>query len=78
MVVNGMSPSRRNSPFANSGMVVEIRPEDIPNEFKKFGVLAGLEYQKEVERLCYVNGGNNLIAPGQRLTDFVEGRLSFV
>ncbi len=77
MVVNGMSPSKRNSPFANSGMVVEIRPEDIPAEFKKKGVLAGLEYQKEVERLCYINGGRNLIAPAQRLTDFVESRLSF-
>ena len=77
MVVNGMSPSRRNSPYANSGMVVEIRPEDIPDEYKQYGVLAGLEYQKEVERLCYINGGKNLIAPAQRLTDFVEGRLSF-
>jgi uncharacterized FAD-dependent dehydrogenase len=77
MVVNGMSPSRRNSPFANSGMVVEVRPEDIPDEFKKHGVLAGLEYQKEVERLCYINGGHNLIAPAQRLTDFVDSRLSF-
>ncbi|WP_066628560.1 NAD(P)/FAD-dependent oxidoreductase [Labilibacter marinus] len=77
MVVNGMSPSKRNSPFANSGMVVEIRPEDIPDEFKQHGVLAGLEYQKEVERLCYINGGKNLIAPAQRLTDFVEGKLSF-
>ncbi len=77
MVVNGMSPSKRNSPFANSGMVVEIRPEDIPNEFKKHGVLAGLEFQKEVERLCYINGGKNLIAPAQRLTDFVNSKLSF-
>ncbi|WP_430934535.1 NAD(P)/FAD-dependent oxidoreductase [Saccharicrinis sp. 156] len=77
MVVNGMSPSKRNSPYANSGMVVEIRPEDIPEEFKKHGVLAGLEYQKEVERLCYINGGKNLIAPAQRLTDFVDSRLSF-
>ncbi len=77
MVVNGMSPSKRNSPFANSGMVVEIRPEDIPDEFKTKGVLAGLEYQKEVERLCYINGGKNLIAPAQRLTDFVASKLSY-
>ncbi|WP_027472134.1 NAD(P)/FAD-dependent oxidoreductase [Saccharicrinis fermentans] len=77
MVVNGMSPSKRNSPYANSGMVVEVRPEDIPDEFRKQGVLAGLAYQKEVERLCYINGGKNLIAPAQRLTDFVDSRLSF-
>lgn len=77
MVVNGMSPSKRNSPYANSGMVVEVKPEDIPDEFKKHGVLAGLEYQKEVERLCYINGGNGIVAPAQRLTDFVDSRLSF-
>ncbi len=77
MVVNGMSPSKRNSPYANSGMVVEIRPEDIPDEFKQHGVLAGLEYQKEVERLCYINGGKNLVAPAQRLTDFVDSKLSY-
>ncbi|SMO78379.1 hypothetical protein SAMN06265379_107157 [Saccharicrinis carchari] len=77
MVVNGMSPSKRNSPYANSGIVVEVRPQDIPDEYKKNGVLAGLAYQKEVERLCYINGGKNLIAPAQRLADFVDSRLSF-
>ncbi|MGQ1891683.1 NAD(P)/FAD-dependent oxidoreductase [Thermophagus sp. OGC60D27] len=76
MVVNGMSPSQRNSPFANSGMVVEIRPEDLKG-YEQFGVLAGLKYQQEVERLCYINGGQGLIAPAQRLIDFVEGRLSY-
>lgn len=76
MVVNGMSASGRNSPFANSGMVVEIRPEDLDG-YKKFGPLAGLVFQREVERNCYVNGGENVIAPAQRLTDFVNGRLSF-
>ena len=75
MVVNGMSSSNRNSPFANSGMVVEIRPEDLPN-YKQYGSLAGLVFQKEVEQLCYINGGKNGIAPGQVLTDFVNGRLS--
>ncbi len=76
MVVNGMSASGRNSPFANSGMVVEIRPEDLKG-YQNYGALAGLVFQKEVEKNCYVNGGNNIIAPAQRLTDFVNGRLSY-
>jgi uncharacterized FAD-dependent dehydrogenase len=76
MVVNGMSPSRRNSPWANSGMVVEIRPEDI-GEYQNKGVLGGLEFQRELERLAFVNGGNGVVAPAQSLADFVDGRLSF-
>lgn len=77
-VVNGMSPSRRNSPFANSGIVVEIRPEDIQSmkEFSKYGVLAGLKYQQHYEQLSFQHGGGNAIAPAQRLFDFVRGKLS--
>ncbi|MBR6043331.1 MAG: FAD-dependent oxidoreductase [Paludibacteraceae bacterium] len=77
-VVNGMSPSRRNSPFANSGIVVEIRPEDIlgMKEFGKYGVLAGLKYQQYYEQLSYQNGGGFAIAPAQRLLDFVRGKVS--
>jgi uncharacterized FAD-dependent dehydrogenase len=76
MVVNGMSPSRRNSPWANSGMVVEVRPEDI-GDYQNKGVLGGLEYQKELERLAFVNGGRGVVAPAQALADFVDGKLSF-
>ena len=77
IVVNGMSASQRNSPFANSGIVVEIRPEDIPAEFQEFGVLAGLKFQQYVENLAYKNnGGLGQVAPAQRLGDFVKGRLS--
>ena len=76
MVVNGMSPSGRNTPFANSGIVVEIKPEDFERYSDK-GPLAGLEYQKELERLAFVNGGSGFSAPAQRLADFVDGRLSF-
>ncbi|MBK3517142.1 NAD(P)/FAD-dependent oxidoreductase [Carboxylicivirga marina] len=76
MVVNGMSPSKRNSQWANSGMVVEIKPEDI-GEFQNKGVLGGLEYQKELERLAFVNGGAGVVAPAQSLADFVDGKLSF-
>ncbi len=77
VVVNGMSASRRNSPYSNSGIVVEIRPEDIPADFEKYGVLKGLRFQQYVENLAYLNnGGKGLVAPAQRLVDFVEGRLS--
>ncbi len=76
MVVNGMSPAGRNSPFANSGIVVEIRPEDI-GAFANDGVLGGIHYQAELERLAYVNGGHGVVAPAQGLADFVKGRLSF-
>lgn len=76
MVVNGMSPGKRNSPYANSGIVVEIRPEDI-GEYKNQGVLGVLNYQQELERLAFINGGKDVIAPAQGLADFVKGRLSF-
>lgn len=77
IVVNGMSASKRNSPFANSGMVVEIHPDDIPDEFRKYGALAGLRYQQWLEHLAYVNnGGKGQTAPAQRLLDFVKGKLS--
>lgn len=75
LVVNGMSPSRRNSPFANSGMVVEIHPEDL-REFRHKGVFAGIEFQKQIEQLCFELNGHTQFAPAQRLTDFVEGRRS--
>lgn len=76
IVVNGMSPSKRNNLFANSGIVVEINvDEDIP-KYEKFGVLKGLEYQKALERLAFTAGGRSQVAPAQRLTDFVEGNLS--
>ena len=76
VVVNGMSPSKRNNPFANSGIVVEINVDtDLP-KYERFGVLKGLEYQKYLEGLAFTSGGRNQTAPAQRLTDFVEGRLS--
>jgi len=75
VVVNGMSPSERNSPFANSGIVVEIRPEDLL-KYSKYGELAGLEFQKEIEREAWKNGGHTQRAPAQRLADFVSGKTS--
>ncbi|NOZ35284.1 MAG: FAD-binding protein, partial [Chlorobi bacterium] len=75
IVVNGMSPSQQNSKFANSGMVVEIRTEDFP-EREKYGVLAGLKFQENLEKLAFQNGGRGLVAPAQRLHDFVNDKIS--
>jgi len=75
VVVNGMSPSNRNSKFANSGMVVEIRPEDA-GEFSQYGKLALLKFQEHLENLAFLNGGYRQTAPAQRLHDFVNGKLS--
>jgi uncharacterized FAD-dependent dehydrogenase len=72
LVVNGMSPSHRGGKFANSGMVTEIRVEDIPAEFQKYGHFAGLEFQQAVERNCYRAAGESQLAPAQRLADFVS------
>ncbi|WP_430408921.1 NAD(P)/FAD-dependent oxidoreductase [Kordia sp.] len=76
VVVNGMSPSRRNNQFANSGIVVEINVDKDLYKYEKYGVLKGLEFQKDLEKLAFTAGGRSQVAPAQRLTDFVEGKLS--
>ncbi len=76
VVVNGMSPSRRNNKYANSGIVVEINAERDLKKYEQFGELKGLEFQKDLERLAFTAGGRSQVAPAQRLTDFVEGKLS--
>ncbi len=76
VVVNGMSPSKRNNQFANSGIVVEINAEQDLRKYEQFGVLKALEFQKDLEKLAFNAGGRTQTAPAQRLTDFVEGRLS--
>ncbi|MFB9056283.1 NAD(P)/FAD-dependent oxidoreductase [Mariniflexile ostreae] len=76
VVVNGMSPSKRNNLFANSGIVVEINVDVDLQKYDHFGVLKGLEYQKDLEKLAFTAGGRSQAAPAQRLTDFVEGKLS--
>ncbi len=76
VVVNGMSPAKRNSPFANAGVVVEIRLADIPG-MDAAPALAGMDYQAGLEREAFNQGGRHgQTAPAQRLTDFVAGRLS--
>ncbi|MBD78996.1 MAG: FAD-binding protein [Crocinitomicaceae bacterium] len=75
VVVNGMSTSTRDSRYANSGMVVAIDIEDLRLK-KKYGVFAGLEYQKQLEQLAWEQGGKTQTAPAQRMVDFVNGKHS--
>lgn len=75
VVVNGMSLSRRDSPFANSGLVVSVEPEDLA-PFAEHGPLAGMVYQKSLETMASTAGGGMQRAPAQRVTDFVERRAS--
>lgn len=75
VVVNGWSPSRRNNPFANSGFVVPVGVEDVAG-YAKYGPLAALQFQAEVEQICYISGGGGFKAPAQRMIDFVERKNS--
>ncbi len=75
VVVNGMSPSSRNSEYANSGIVVEIRDEDT-QEYQEYGPLAGMMYQENLEKMAFQNGGQGQVAPAQRLHDFVNKNIS--
>jgi uncharacterized FAD-dependent dehydrogenase len=71
LVVNGMSPSRRDSKYANSGIVVAVELEDLP-EFQKFGPLAAMHFQAEIEKRAWELGGKTQAAPAQRMVDFVQ------
>ncbi|RYY13444.1 MAG: FAD-binding protein, partial [Chitinophagaceae bacterium] len=75
IVVNGWSPSKRNNPFANSGLVVSVEPKDYSNG-KSAHPLAAMEFQAAVEQSAFAAGGGKLVAPAQRLVDFVEARVS--
>jgi len=79
VVVNGMSLSRRDSPFANSGLVVSVEAEDLA-PYEEYGALAGMAYQRALETQAREAGGNDgedgQCAPAQRVTDFLAGRVS--
>ncbi|HET9824505.1 MAG TPA: FAD-dependent oxidoreductase [Chitinophagaceae bacterium] len=75
LVVNGWSPSKRNNPFANSGMVTTIEESDL-HAFKKHGPLSGMYFQEQVEKHAFEAGGGKFVAPAQRLVDFCGSKLS--
>ncbi|MBM66230.1 MAG: FAD-binding protein [Myxococcales bacterium] len=83
LVVNGMSLSRRDSPYANSGLVMTVRPDDLAAWAQREGrpgpdrdPLVGMALQERVERAAYRAGGGEFVAPAQRVGDFVAGRFS--
>jgi uncharacterized FAD-dependent dehydrogenase len=83
LVVNGWSPSKRNNPYANSGLVVQLEIEDVVNYFKqqkrKFDIespLLMMEFQKEIEEKAFTAGGGNFVAPAQRMIDFTRDSIS--
>lgn len=83
VVVNGMSASARGSRWANAAMVTEVRVDDLPELARQLQLdvdlqspLAMMAVQEEIERQCWLNGGRSQVAPAQRMTDFVRGRLS--
>jgi len=75
VVTNGWSPSKRNNPFANSGMVVAVELNDL-QAYQQHGVLAGMRYQQAIEQMAFVAGGSTQVAPAQRIVDFVNNKLS--
>lgn len=92
IVVNGMSPANRGTAWSNSGMVVEVRPEDLDNNREPITnnpederlldngywlPLKVLRFQEELEKVCWQQGNMRQTAPAQRMADFVNGRLSY-
>lgn len=75
VVTNGWSPSKRNNPYANSGIVVGLELIDF-EPYKKHGALAGLQLQKEIEHRAWEMGGKTQTAPAQNLQDFVNNKVS--
>lgn len=75
VVVNGMSNAMRNSPYANSGIVVSIRQDELI-EYQKHGIFAGLEFQQDLEHMAYIAGGRTQKAPAQRMVDYVSMKMS--
>ncbi|MDE5968055.1 MAG: FAD-binding protein, partial [Muribaculaceae bacterium] len=73
--VNGMSPSNRGTKWANSGMVVEILPDDLP-EYEEFGDLKVMKFQEDIERSFFYASNQTQKAPAQRMVDFINGRKS--
>ena len=79
IVVNGMSPASRGTQWSNSGMVVEVRPEDVDNNQYPItnNPLRVMRFQEELERICWQQGNMRQTAPAQRMADFVNGKLSY-
>ncbi len=76
LVVNGWSPSKRNNPYANSGIVVTVQEQHWQHLTKQYGVLAALQFQEQVEQQAFIAGGGKFVAPANRLVDFCNNKIS--
>lgn len=83
IVVNGWSPSKRNNPFANSGIVVPVEVQDVIKTIGNKQLAIGknsslllMEFQKVIEQKAFTEGGGKFVAPGQRMVDFVQNKIS--
>jgi len=76
VVVNGMSSARRSTPFANSGVVAQVELEDVVRTVGDIGPLAGVEFQRQLERAAFVAGGGTYFAPAIRASDFIRNKPS--
>lgn len=74
-VVNGMSASGRNTPWANSAIVTSVGSREL-EQMKYKGLFAGLQFQEELEKRAWIEGGKNIFAPAQLLTDYIQGKYS--
>ncbi len=79
IVTNGMSPANRNTKWSNSGMVVQVEPEDVTSSSLPEGedVLRVMHFQEQLEKACWQQGNMQQTAPAQRMSDFVNGKLSY-
>lgn len=75
VVTNGWSPSKRNNPYSNSGIVVSVTPQDLPG-FKENDPFVCLDFQKKVEHDCWIAAGKTQKVPAQRMTDFIAAKVS--
>lgn len=84
LVVNGWSPSKRNNPYANSGLVVQVETQDVMEYYSTFqkekrdlsSPLFMMDFQREIEQKAFVSGGGKMVAPAQRMVDFTQNKLS--
>jgi hypothetical protein len=75
VVTNGWSPSKRNNPYGNSGIVVTVDEEQL-EDYEKYGPLKGLKFQEDIEKKCWTLAGGSQNVPAQRLQDFIKKRKS--
>ncbi|HZI54804.1 MAG TPA: FAD-dependent oxidoreductase, partial [Chitinophagaceae bacterium] len=75
LVVNGWSPSKRNNPYANSGIVVTVEEKDA-HVYRNYGPLAAMHFQQSTEKTAFIAGGGKFVAPAQRMVDFCREKVS--